>query len=293
MSEKTKELEKTIFRLKLSITLFSLITAFCFMSAVAISLAPSAIATDGKTKLPVLMYHLVIDDASRVSEFVITPDMLRADLQYISDNGYTTVVMQDIIDHVQSGAPLPEKPVMITFDDGYYNNYLHAYPLLEEFDMRAVISVIGTEADEYTASGETSQYYSHCTWTQLAEMSDSGVIELQNHSYDMHHIAEDAMGIGRRTDEELSAYQSRLYDDLSKMQQRFIDELGITPTTFTYPFGASNEDARAVIADLGFSASLGTSGMTYYVSHDPDCLQLIPRYNRSDKISAKDILSIA
>ena len=214
-------------------------------------------------------------------------------MEYIRDAGYETVVMEDLIAYVRSGAPLPEKPIMITLDDGYYNNYLYAYPVLEELGMRGVLSVIGVEADRYTNEPDLHESYAHCTWEMLGEMYESGVMELQNHSYDMHHIKNGYMGIGRKNGEELVAYRTRLYADLSRMQNRFQEELGITPNTFTYPFGCAPADSRPVLEELGFQASLGTENRTFYLTRDEKSLQLIPRYNRTSAKSARSILENA
>ena len=89
------------------------------------------------------MYHSILKDASRTGKYVITPSRVEEDLIYLQENGYETVVVADLIAYVTDGTPLPEKPVMITLDDGYLNNLTYMLPLLEQYDMRAVISVIG------------------------------------------------------------------------------------------------------------------------------------------------------
>ena len=65
------------------------------------------------------MYHHILKDQSRLNKYTISPDEFRRDMQYLQDNGYTPVLMQDLLLFVQEGVPLPDKPVMITFDDGY------------------------------------------------------------------------------------------------------------------------------------------------------------------------------
>ena len=287
---KREKFEKSCLKIRITITLAAVITALVSLSAVAARLVPEALAEDDAIKLPVLMYHAIISDTRKSGDYVITPASFRKDMEYIRDSGYNTVVMEDIILYVKNGAPLPENPIMITIDDGYYSCYLYAYPILKELNMRAVFSIIGIEADKYSASPDTHENYAHCTWDQLREMQDSGVIELQSHSYDMHHITNDYMGIGRSNGMELVAYKTKLYTDLSKMQNRFKEKLGITPSTFAYPFGAAPKDSTSVLRDLGFEATLGVGELTYYVTRSEKCLQYIPRYNRTCRRSAESIL---
>ena len=83
-------------------------------------------------KVPIIMYHGLIKDSSLQTEYFISPDRFEEDLKYIKENGYTPVFMSDLIDFVYENKPLPEKPVVLSFDDGYYNNYCYAYPLLKE-----------------------------------------------------------------------------------------------------------------------------------------------------------------
>ena len=129
-----------------------------------------------EVRLPVLMYHGVHSNPKKAGDYVITPQALEEDLLYLQRQGCTTVVMSDLIAYVQQGTPLPEKPVMITFDDGYYNNYLNAYPLLQKYQMKAVISIIVGETDKYSELDENKENYSHITWDMINEMMESGVI---------------------------------------------------------------------------------------------------------------------
>ena len=117
-----------------------------------------------EVRFPVLMYHVVHSNPKKAGDYVITPQALEEDLLYLQRQGCTTVVMSDLIAYVQQGTPLPEKPVMITFDDGYYNNYLNAYPLLQKYQMKAVISIIVGETDKYSELDENKENYSHITW---------------------------------------------------------------------------------------------------------------------------------
>ena len=92
--------------------------------------AEMALAEEG-VHLPVLMYHSILKDSARQGQYVISPSVLSADLDALQQRGYQTVTVSDLLAYVYDGVSLPEKPVMITFDDGYYNNYVYAYPLRE------------------------------------------------------------------------------------------------------------------------------------------------------------------
>ena len=77
----------------------------------------------------------ILRDSARQGKYVISPAVLAADLDALQKKGYTAVTVSDLLAYVQDGADLPEKPVMITFDDGYYNNYIYAYPLLKQLSL--------------------------------------------------------------------------------------------------------------------------------------------------------------
>ena len=98
--------------------------------------------TDG-IKLPILMYHSIVKNEDRSGEYVITPIELEKDLLYLKQNGYTTVFVNDVIRYVKRGGELPEKPIILSFDDGTYNYREYLLPLLEKYDMKATVSIVG------------------------------------------------------------------------------------------------------------------------------------------------------
>ena len=132
--------------------------------------------------LPIIMYHSVLRDNARTGQYVVTPSSLEQDMLYLKEHGYTTVVINDLIEYVYNGAPLPEKPVMLTFDDAYYNNLTYLEPLLIEYDMKAVISAVGSYTQQYSQSGDKSPSYAYLSWQDLKEISQRGYIEIQNQS---------------------------------------------------------------------------------------------------------------
>ena len=254
------------------------------------ALAASTAKNAGTVCLPIVMYHGVLDDASRQGQYIISPAQLEADLQYIQQNGYTTVTMADLLAFVDNGTPLPERPIMLTFDDGYYNNYLFADPLLERYGMKAVISPVCKWTEFYSDTPGQSDHaiYSHITWEEIRAMAASGRWEIQNHSYDMHYCeAGKRKGTLRRASETVEDYAAALRADIATAQQHLTTLAGVNPTTFTYPYGAMCDEALPIIKELGFRATLTCESRVNRITRDADCLYGLGRYLRPAAITSE------
>ncbi len=241
-------------------------------------------------EMVVLMYHSIDSHENRSDRYTITPQALRRDLEYLQKEGYGTVVMADVIGYVMDGTPLPPKPVMLTFDDGFYNNYLNAFPLLQEFEMRAVVSIIGEESDRFSLVDENSEKYASLTWHQIQEMQNSGLVEFQNHSYGLHRMNGGRHGLAKKWGEGKTQYQRSIKADVGKLQDRFHEMFDIRPTTFTYPYGVVTRDGDEVLRELGFQATLDSRGGVFEVTHEESCLWRIPRNNRPAGTCAQEII---
>ncbi len=257
---------------------------FCGVLLVGLSLSepvqPASTTADPGVSLPIIMYHHVLKDPSRQGEYVVSPQMLEEDFAYLKELGYESVVVQDLIAYVQDGAPLPEKPIMITFDDGYLSNLVYAYPLLEKYDLKAVISVVGTFCQRYTDKPDNNPAYAQLSWDQVGQLSATGRVEIQNHSYNLHQSQQGA-SLQEAAGESLDQYRSRLQQDLS-LNQRLIEQAtGKRPTCMTYPFGLTTDAARQLVQEMGFSASLSCYERVNRITRDPACLFDLGRFNRA------------
>ncbi len=249
----------------------------------------SVLFSNEPVKLPVIMYHLVTNQDKYIGRYGITPDALESDFKYLADNGYGTVVMKDVLDFVKTGAPMPEKPVMLTFDDGNSSDYSYVLPLLKKYNMKAILSIMGKQTDQYTA--DTAKYnggsYPNLTWPQLKELAASGLVEIQSHAYDLHN----AGGAGRRQGEAMPAYQARLGKDLEKLQALCVNNLGVRPDTFTYPLGVISKGSEEVLRELGFAASFScTEGINEIRRGEPERLFLLKRCIRPTGKGMAEIL---
>ena len=235
--------------------------------------------------VPIIMYHSILKDPSRSNKYTVTPAVLEEDLKYIKDKGYTTVTIADLISYVYDNKPLPENPIVLTFDDGHYNNYGYLFPLLEKYDMKAVISIVGSYTDKFTETDEANLNYSYLRWKDIKELMDTGRIEFQNHTYNLHSNTGKRIGTKKIKGETDEHYKSILKDDILKLQQEFEENTNYTPKCFTYPFGGISNASLDIIKELGFKASLSCEQGINKLTKNPNSLYLLKRYNRPSYIS--------
>lgn len=238
-------------------------------------------------RVPIIMYHSLMKNKKSLGKFIISPDEFESDLKYLKENGYTTIFMKDLIDYVHDNKSLPEKSIVLTFDDGYYNNYLYAFPLIKKHESKIVLSPIGIEIDKYSEKTKLSPNYSHATWENLKEMIDSGLVEIQNHSYNMHKMSKKRRGTKKNRKESIDNYKKIFTEDVSLMQKEVQEHLKTTPTTFVFPFGAVSLCTNDILKEMGFLSTLGCEKKINVISKDPDCLYNLCRFLRPSGISSE------
>ena len=197
-------------------------------------------------RLPVLMYHHVVPGWQACNEMTVTVERLERDLQWLAENGYRTVLPRELA----AGQPLPEKPVLLTFDDGYRSNYDLAYPLLQKYLAKAAIAVMAYMQDNPGGN--------FLTWDMCREMTASGLVEIGSHGYAIHNLdgrmgnfaPGQANGVQRRKGESGSDFHCRVLEDLRYSFERIARETGVPPSYFAYPFGKTDPDADAYLEAL-------------------------------------------
>ena len=150
--------------------LFSLIMSF-------VAFPISAQVTAG---IPILLYHNIADyiPGEAYDASLNTPAFtFERHMTSILNAGYTPITYEMYYRYQTEGMPLPEKPIMITFDDGYLSNYLYAYPILKKLNIKATIFVITDRR------GKALSANPHFSWNQAKEMVDSGIIDIQSHTH--------------------------------------------------------------------------------------------------------------
>lgn len=244
-----------------------------------------------EVELPILMYHHILKDSSRWGKYVIGPKELEQDLIYLKEQGYETVTAEDVIQFVYHNTPLPEKPIMLTFDDGYYSNFVYAEQLLEQYEMKGVLFIIGKYTDDYSKSGEENTNYSHVTWQHCRDMKKRGIMELQNHTYEMHSFSATRQGSSKQKTETLWQYHFALSKDLKQLQDQFQKETGYVPRAFAYPFGIVSPESVDVLKELGFLVAVTCNeGVNHLSTGSTEELYHLKRILRPSGTSAQSIL---
>lgn len=182
--------------------------------------------------IPVLYYHSVNDTVD--NEVTISPELLKKQLEYIKYQGYITLSMNEVENYILYNQPIPEKSILITFDDGYMDNYYKAYPILKELNMKATIFCITSELDgSYYLSEEA-----------LKEMSQNN-IDIESHTVNHLHLNK------LTYDEQLK--------EMSGSKTKLENITGKKVTSIAFPFGDYNEDSVKAAKNAGYSIAFTTN----------------------------------
>lgn len=253
--------------------------------------ASAKTADADEIRIPIIMYHSIAENNDDKNRYTVSPRLLEKDLKYIRKKGYTPVFIKDIIDFSEGKGDLPAKPIVITFDDGYYNNYYYAFPLLKKYGMKAVISIVGSSSDKYSACEDHNLSYSCLSWDDILEMHLSGYWEIQNHSYNCHTY-ENRNGVSQVSNETAEDYEAFLSSDIKILQEKIQYITGEAPNTFTYPFGAYSKNTDGILKKLGFKATLScVEGVSTVRKGDPESLYRLKRYLRPPDVSPENFFT--
>mgnify|MGYP001565841757 FL=1 len=127
-------------------------------------------------KIPILMYHSISYEKENILR--VPKENFRNQMKYLKDNNYTTLTLDELYSYMKTGKDLPNKPIVITFDDGYKDNYTNAYPILKEFNLKATIFVITNTIDHEK---------DYLTSTEI-KLMDSNNIRIESHTSSHEHL---------------------------------------------------------------------------------------------------------
>ncbi len=238
--------------------------------------------------VPVLMWHNLAEESS--GDMTISVDTFRAQIEALHEAGFRTVSLQQLYDYVHFGTELPGKPIVLTFDDGYFSNYEYAFPILQEYDMQATIFAIGVSAGKDTYKDTDHAMTPHFGADEAREMVDSGLISVQSHTFDMHQWPpfEDGNAQVRETllpfDGEADAdYEAAVEADFAESRELLESITGQPVNALAFPEGAyvtlTQDALRSAGAELTFTT---VRAVNTVVKGLPQSLCAMPRFGMTE-----------
>ena len=179
-------------------------------------------------KILVLNYHKVDNSFNSLA---ISPDLFDQQMQFLDQQGYHTITPDELYEGLTGAAELPPNPVLITFDDGYLDNYTNAYPVLKKYNMKATIFVV---------PGFTNVNKNYLTWEHMLEMEQNG-ITIESHT--LNHKALEGL-----SDDQIRA-------ELRDSKQRLEERLGHPVEYLAYPTGTYNLHIASIAKEVGYRAA--------------------------------------
>ncbi len=262
------------------------------LTALALCTAGAAAVQEKETvALPVVMYHDISRDPASWGPYVISAWELESDLKWLRANGYETVSVQDLLDWENGAFTMPEKPCMITFDDGACSTAAYAEPLLEQYGFCAAAAVIGSVCETFSENGEQDPERSNLSWEAVRAMGERGTVEVICHSWDMHALAP-RRGCARKSGESEDAYREALTRDLG----RFLSEsagrgVPLSPAV-AWPYGAYSAESTSLARSLGFAVGFTCDEKVNRLTRAQGELLLLGRFNRAHGAAGEKIFRI-
>ena len=261
-------------------------------------LSPTALSSDEiSMQVPILMYHHLSEDVTN-SEMV-SPAQFEAQIRALSEAGYTGVSFDELQAYVLRGEPLPEKPVVITFDDGYRSNYTLAYPILQKYNMKAAIFAIGVSFGKDHYKDTDYAITPHFGAAEAAEMAASGLVSIQSHTYDMHQWLPYETGSAVRENilplpgESEEAYVQTLTEDFTRSRAQLESATGQPVDVLAYPAGQYSTLAQVTLQSLGVHVTLSTNpGVNTVVKGLPQTLYAMLRFGITEDVTPEALLDM-
>lgn len=186
----------------------------------------------GDKDIPILMYHYV--DYSPTNEMCVPKEKFAEQMKFLKEDGYTTLSMDEVYDYFSNNAPIPEKPIVITFDDGYVDNYTNAYPILKQLGFKATIFDI-------TSTIDTNNKFINSN--QIKELDKNG-IRIEAHTVTHPRLSK-------------LSYDEQ-YKELRDSKKKLEGILGREVKYLAYPYGEYNDDTIKALEQLGYKVAVTT-----------------------------------
>jgi peptidoglycan/xylan/chitin deacetylase (PgdA/CDA1 family) len=242
--------------------------------------------------VPVLMYHHVSPNPGLVT---VSPETFEEHVAYLARRGYAALAADEFLEFLQGTRPFTGRNVLITFDDGYLDNYVYAYPILKRYGLKATIFAITGNIGEgaartYLGAGKSlpiTPDHRACKaavmngradevmmrWSEIEAMEASGAVEIHSHTHS--HVRWDQLHPDKA--QRLAAVETDLAASRDEIKRR----LSKDPRHLCWPWGYFEPEYQTIAATLGFKAQYATTRGVNVAGGDVQCIARLVVKDRS------------
>lgn len=213
--------------------------------------------------IPILMYHSVAPNGGPKNKLMVEPKSFDRQMRFLKRHHYNVVPLEALADLVKNKKKIPPKTIAITFDDGFKDNYIYAFPVLKKYNLPATIFVITNEVGRSLGD--------RLTWDEIYEMRDSGVISFGSH----------CLGAKPLIEIDSDEWLKREIVDSRKVLE---EKLGRPVNTFSYPQGKFNARVRQAVIDAGYDLAVTTAPGKRFPDDDRFALKRVRVSPTSDNL---------
>ncbi len=188
-------------------------------------------------KIKILVYHSIAPtpkkkESTMTLHYRIKPSVFESQMKYLKDNGYNTITFSTLVKSIQDGTKLPSNDVVLTFDDGWKNQYTYAYPILKKYNYIGTFFII--------TSYPTGKYPAYMSWDEIISLDKSGM-EIGSHT--VHHL-------------NLAKSKNQSIQEEATNSKKVLEEkIGHTIKTFAFPDYAHNQATELAIKNASYAGA--------------------------------------
>lgn len=211
-------------------------------------------------RIPVLNYHRIVTDSDmhrcKKESYVVSESAFKMQMQYLKEHGFTPIDLNDFLYYKEHPHELPSRPVIITFDDGYENNYLYAYPILKQYGFKAIIYSVSNPTNEFFSGFEIPERL--LSPDQMQELSTNG-ISIQGHTATHPYL------------KDLS--DAQIYQELVQCKHTLEAITGKPVCHMAIPYGSYDSRLFAIARQVGYKTLEVPGRGTINLATEPYCLR--------------------